>query len=386
MIAAPAVALLLMSRMSGEFADRGRKSAMMGGMALIALFDVGTALSNSLPSLLLARLGLGVGRGFAEAGERGMLTDLANQAPQLRGRALAMQQACIALGIAIGAPLGGAIVEEFGIRSAFLCVSGAAVVALGLYGLLPETVNRDEIENTKGSEMNRVVEVLATSENSNDDADWLQLLTTSPTWRSLALCQSGVSFGYACKIAAIPILATHYLPGGVTGAGLLLSAAGLAGLVGAPLGGFLTDKVGSRLSAGMAGMLSGVALLLVPLGLSLPDAEVGASLTSGLGGNAAASFVALVLLWSIGSSAGVPALTAMAQEHAPIGKEATALGLPRAAGDATYIIAPILLGSVSDAFSDVPGVACAVAGGALCVGSLALFMLSESDKPEESIL
>ena len=102
-ISAPAVALLLISRIAGECSDEGRKKAMMGGMLCIAISDVGTAYSNSLATLVLARLGLGLGRGYAEAGERGMLTDLANKAPQLRGRALALQQACVALGIAIGA-------------------------------------------------------------------------------------------------------------------------------------------------------------------------------------------------------------------------------------------------------------------------------------------
>jgi len=95
-ISAPAVALLLISRLAGECSDEGRKRAMMGGMLCIAISDVGTAYSNSLATLVLARLGLGLGRGYAEAGERGMLTDLANKTPQLRGRALALQQACVA--------------------------------------------------------------------------------------------------------------------------------------------------------------------------------------------------------------------------------------------------------------------------------------------------
>ena len=46
-----------------------------------------------------------------------MLTDLANEAPTLRGRALVLQQASVALGIAIGAPIGGLVVEEYGARA-----------------------------------------------------------------------------------------------------------------------------------------------------------------------------------------------------------------------------------------------------------------------------
>lgn len=71
-----------------------------------------------------------------------------------------------------------------------------------------------------------------------------------------------------------------------------------------------------------------------------------------------------------------PALVALAQQQAPVGREATALGLPRAFGDGTYIIAPLLLGYVSDVMGNsIHGVACAVAGIAICLGSMALLFV-----------
>lgn len=97
-ISAPAVALLLCANVGGRWADsEGRKPTMMGGMALIAVSDIGTAMADSLSILLLARLGLGVGRAISKAGERGMLVDLAQRLPRVRGRALAAQQAVGAL-------------------------------------------------------------------------------------------------------------------------------------------------------------------------------------------------------------------------------------------------------------------------------------------------
>jgi len=91
-ISAPAVALLLLANVSGKFADQARKPAMVIGMAVIVVSDLGTALATNLGTLLVARLGLGAGRGISEAGERGMLADVASQVPPLRGRALAAQQ------------------------------------------------------------------------------------------------------------------------------------------------------------------------------------------------------------------------------------------------------------------------------------------------------
>lgn len=87
---------------------------MIWGMAIIALSDIGTAFCHWLDhSCHIARLGLGTGRCISESGERGMLADLAGRAPELRGRALAAQQATVALGIiAIGAPLGGLVIVK----------------------------------------------------------------------------------------------------------------------------------------------------------------------------------------------------------------------------------------------------------------------------------
>merc|ERR1712161_147122 len=54
---------------------------------------------------------------------------------KMRGRALALQQIVVAMG-------GGIVVERYGPRAAFYCVSVAAVIALILYAFLPETIVR----------------------------------------------------------------------------------------------------------------------------------------------------------------------------------------------------------------------------------------------------
>ncbi|CAB9502609.1 Quinolone resistance protein NorA [Seminavis robusta] len=392
-ISAPAVALLLLANISGNVADRARKPAMMAGMALIVVSDIGTALAPSLGPLILARLGLGAGRGISEAGERGMLADLALQVPALRGRALAAQQAMVALGIAIGAPLGGLIVEQYGPRASFLCVSAAAFVSLVMYGFLPETRG---VAITTGTNTN--------SANDDDDDDvngtskqqpqelvqWTTLLQDNQ-WRGLALCQCGASFGFAAKIASIPILATAILPGGAIGAGALLSAAGLSGLIGAPVGGFITDRAGAQFAAIVSGVCSGVALLGIPLALSLnsninnmDDTTMmmwAPQILQSMGPNALA-FSALVIAWSTSVAAQGPAMTALAQELAPPGSEATSMALPRAAGDGTYIVAPFLLGTVADKALGMPGLECAVAGSATILGALALAVLGRSPKED----
>ena len=61
-ISAPALALLLLARPAGGFADQARKPAMVGGLGLVAVADLGTSVAGSLATIVIARLGLGAGR------------------------------------------------------------------------------------------------------------------------------------------------------------------------------------------------------------------------------------------------------------------------------------------------------------------------------------
>ena len=345
-ISAPAVALLLLARPAGVVADRARKPAMIGGMLAIAVADLGTACATGLGTLVAARVGLGAGRCFSESAERGMLADLGDKAPSFRGRALAAQQAAAAVGIAVGAPVGGLVVEAYGERAAFLCVTTAAVATAALYGFLPETAGGGARDDAAPSE-----------------AAW-PLLLEDPRWRGLAAAECGARFGFAAKIASVPVVAADVLPGGVAGAGALVSAAGLAGLVGAPAGGFLADRFGARATAVGAGGAAGAALAATPAALALDDP--------------AAPFSLLIVLWSACVAAQGPAAQATAQRLAPRGGEAEALALPRAAGDAVYIVAPVCLGLVADA-RIAPGAELALAGAATFLGAAALGALRGED-------
>ena len=131
-----------------------------------------------------------------------------------------------------------------------------------------------------------------------------------------------------------------------------------------PLTLYCTEQVGS-------GLLSGLSLSLVPLALAAPDGVVP--------GGQGAGFAVLVLLWGVGASAQGPAMTALAQQLAPQEAVAEALALPRAAGDAVYIFAPFLLGTVADAAGATPGLECAVAGVAVGLGATGLALLGGTE-------
>ena len=375
-ISAPAVAMVLGSNLCGANADTARKPAMILGMAAISIFDFNTATATSLPTLLLARFGLGAGRCLSEAGERGMLADLCSFGSEWRGKALAAQQVVTAAGIAIGAPLGGIVVEQHGPRAAFICVSFAAFLAMCMYIFLPETIPKTSTSNSVVTKRDTSSLLKGVDMITGDDGDWGRLLSLNP-WRGLALCQCGATFGFAAKIASIPLLATAILPGGAVGTGVLVSATGLTGIVGAPIGGWLTDRTSAKFTATLSGAVSAAGLMLIPVALSL-DSTIATTSTLWFGlNNQAAAFCAVVLLWSFGASAQGPALTAMAQELAPTNAKSTAMALPRAIGDGTYIVAPFLLGIVADSSVLPYGAECAVAGAATLCGAVALARLGQ---------
>jgi MFS family permease len=242
-------------------------------------------------------------------------------------------------------------------------------------------------QDTTNQDATTTTTTTTTTKSSTDEEDkWTSLLQENK-WKGLALCQIGASSGFAAKIASIPILAADALPGGAIGAGALLSAAGLAGLIGAPIGGWLTDQTSAKSTAILSGVVSATGLLLIPFALQSSNIITllfgdDASSVSMLGqdmSSSAAAFTIVVLLWSIGAAAQGPALTAFAQELAPAGIEATAMALPRACGDGTYIVAPFLLGFVSDLKTSVAGTDCAAAGVMGLLGVLALVLLGGND-------
>lgn len=277
-----------------------------------------------------------------------------------------------------------------GVRWTFICVSVAAALTALIYTTLAETLPDksaaaitppidacvpETFPETECLAEPATSEAVGTEAKESDDERelWLELLS-DPLWRGLSLAGMGTRFGSCAKVASVPLIAASVLPGGATAAGSLLAAAGLSGLAGAPLGGLLSDRIGARSTAVLSGALSSVTLLLVPLALTAP---LGDPIANGV------AFSGLILVWSLGVAAQGPALTAVAQEASPRGAEATALALPKASGDAVFIVAPFMLGVITD-METVVGTECAVAGAFSLLGAIALQVLGGDGEERDS--
>lgn len=128
----------------------------------------------------------------------------------------------------------------------------------------------------------------------------------------------------------------------------------------------MVDKIGSKNTLVITGLASGIGLIAIPFALAAGNTgSVPAWLL----------FSFCVITWSISVAAQNPSTMALAQELAPEGSEATAIALPRAAGDSVYLFAPFLLGAISDMASLPNGSECMFAGTCAILGTAALAIL-----------
>lgn len=137
-----ALAQFLFTPLLGALSDRyGRRPVILGSVLIEALGFVLTAISGTLPLLLVARFvgGLGASNiGSAQA----VVADVT--APKDRARGMGMIGAAIGLGFVVGPALGG-VLAGIGSTVPFWAAFGVAIVnALLVLALLPETRVRRE--------------------------------------------------------------------------------------------------------------------------------------------------------------------------------------------------------------------------------------------------
>jgi MFS family permease len=121
----------------GTWADRvgtgGRKRLLLLGIAVWSAATVASGLARGAVSLVAARAVVGVGEASYTAIAPAIIDDLAS--PARKGRFMAVFNAAIPIGSALGYIVGGAVEHASGYRNAFF-VAGAPGLVLGLLCLL----------------------------------------------------------------------------------------------------------------------------------------------------------------------------------------------------------------------------------------------------------
>lgn len=218
-----------------RLADKGNRRNIIA-FSLI-LWSAMTAISGRAQNfiqLLLARIGVGIGEAGGSPPAHSIISDL--YPPEKRATAMAIYSSGISIGILLGFLGGGWIDEFFGWRTAFLVI-GIPGIVLAL--ILRFTVK----EPPRGLSEN----LIDTADGKPSIRDVLQLLWKSRTFRYLALAAGLSTYAlYALNSWLPPFLARlHGMGSGEIGTWLSLLF-GIGGGLGYFMGGYLTDRMGTK--------------------------------------------------------------------------------------------------------------------------------------------
>lgn len=214
-----------------KIADRSDRRKLIA--IVIILWSVMTALCGlavGFATLLLARIGVGIGESGSGPAIQSMLSDSYPQ--KQRSSVIGTQSIGVYLGILLGFLLGGWINEYFGWRTAFVVVGLPGVLFAIVFYLTIKEPGRGYVDNVKDTgEVPTFREALS-------------YLWRSPSYRHIPMAVSLYAFAAYGSMAWAPsfFIRTHGMTTSEIGTWLAL-AAGLAGGMGCYLGGLFSDYV-----------------------------------------------------------------------------------------------------------------------------------------------
>ncbi len=251
----------------GRIADRAaRRKVMACGLIVWSLFTAGSGGAWSFASLLIMRLGVGIGEASYAPAANSMIADLFP--PGRRSRAVGVFQLGLPLGLVLAFFTTGAIAEAFGSwRVPFLiaAVPGLVIAVCLLFIGEPE---RGAAEP----------EAISPVDAAPPKRPLLVLLRIRTLWW-LTLSGIGLQIAvYAVSTFVVPLFQRYFglsLTAAAMNAGVILGLAGLAGLL---LGGFAGDRAGrvsprGRVLVGALSLAAAVPITLIAL--KLPPTEPG---------------------------------------------------------------------------------------------------------------
>jgi MFS family permease len=231
--------------------DRWSRRKTIGLMVLLWSIATGAAaLVGTYPSLLVTRMGVGVGEAGYSPGGTAMISALF--APRLRSRVLGIWNASIPLGSAIGVLVGGLIAARWGWHRAFGVVALPGFALGILFFIFARDYKTVKLETRAGG---------AGAPRSMESGEILREFLRKPSLLFTYAGFIGNTFLSTAFLSWLPSYFSRY--GGVaeSQAGLKTALVLVLAFVGAPLGGFVVDRW-MRRRANARPLFAGIASLL----------------------------------------------------------------------------------------------------------------------------
>ena len=223
-------AIVLLTFPVSILVDRWSRSKTIGIMAIMwSLATAVCALTGNFVQLFMARLLIGVGEAGYAPGGSAMISGL--YPIDRRSRMMGIWNASIPLGSAIGVLLGGIIAVKFGWKHAFglVAVPGMIVAILFLFVKDYKTVDLSFFDKSR----NKI---------KMENKDLVKEFLTKPSVLYTYFGMAAVVFVTTSMLTWLPTYFEKVRNIPQESAGKMASSVMLLALIGAPLGGYLTDK------------------------------------------------------------------------------------------------------------------------------------------------
>lgn len=235
------------SFISGTLSDHyGRRGFLIAGAAVFALASWSASRTQTFAALMLARTLTGLAAGTISTCSIAMAGDCFDYA--VRGKAIGLVSSAYFVAPIVGVPLAGQIADHFTWRGVFVFFSILALVVSGMSLLLP----KEQI--VPGPSAKKVRTTIDVFHSFLARPDILAAL-------GIAFLVSAGLVGFITYVGQWLHDAFGIATGGIT---LVFMVGGLASVIGAPLGGILSDRWSKRDVSIVSNIFLAVAVLMVP--------------------------------------------------------------------------------------------------------------------------
>jgi MFS family permease len=301
-VGAFSLSALVLRPWAGRLADRhGRSIAMVVGGIIFATSVACYGLADSVGELAALRLLTGVGDAFFFVGAVTAMSDLSPA--ERRGEAISLFSLSLYVGLALGPPIGEALVEGVGFTTVWLVAAASALLAV----LLALRVG-DTREPT-------------TAEPSAKPARLIPPAAVVPALLLLALV-----WGMAGFLAFVPLYALDL---GLPGAGSLLFGFAAIVVVIRSAGARIPDRLGAARSVRISLLCTTIGLVVIGGWRSVPG------------------LVAGTVVLGVGIALGTPAIMTLALQRAPAGERGAVMGTVSMSIDLALGLGPASFGLVA---------------------------------------
>ncbi|GAA1606841.1 MFS transporter [Kribbella sancticallisti] len=292
------VSALLLRPWAGRWADRrGRSVVMLVGGLVFAASVAGYSFADSIALLVVLRLLTGVGEAFFFVGAVTAMSDLAPA--ERRGEAISLFSLSLYAGLAVGPPVGEAVVGAIGFGTVWAISSGAALLAVVLAVRVGDTREPGPVQSTRLIHPAAVVPAL---------------LLLALVW------------GMAGFLAFVPLYALDL---GLSGAGFLLFGFAAIVIVIRSVGARIPDRLGALRSVRLSLLCAAAGLVIIGSYRAVPG------------------LIAGTMVLGVGVALGTPAIMMLALHDVPAGERGAVMGTVSMSLDLALGLGPATFGLVA---------------------------------------